>query len=154
MTLKDQLLADLQQSMRQGDERKRSVLRLARGAIQNAEIAKGKSLDDEEVLGVLMKEAKQRRESIEEFRKAGRNDLADAEEAELGILLSYLPQQLSVEEIRDLVRQTIDEVGAAGPKDLGKVMPVIMSRVRGRADGRVVNPIVREELDARAGNRG
>ncbi|MCL5256247.1 MAG: GatB/YqeY domain-containing protein [Chloroflexi bacterium] len=143
-------MEDLKQAMREGDEQRRSVLRLARAAIKNAEIAQGRQLDDEGVLAVLAKEAKQRRESIEEYRKAHREDLANAEQAELGILLSYLPQQLTPEELREIVKRTIDEVGATGSKDIGKVMPAVMARVKGRADGRVVNPLVREELESRA----
>lgn len=141
-------MEDLKQAMRDGDEQRRLVLRLARSAIKNAEIAQGRQLDDEGVLIVLAKEAKQRRESIDEYRKAHRDDLVNAEQGELDILLSYLPRQLSPEELRDLVRQTIGEVGATSPKDIGKVMSIVMAKVKGRADGRVVNPLVREELES------
>ena len=146
MGLQEQLLADLQQAMRDKDERRRSTLRMVRSAVKNAEIAKRKPLGDEDVLSVMQKEAKQRRESIEEYKKANRPDLVQVEQEELEIIESYLPKQMSVEEVREVARQVVTEVGAAGPKDIGKVMPVIMARLQGRADGRTVNQAVREEL--------
>lgn len=146
MSLKEQLAADLKDAIRQRDERRRNVLRLTLAALHNAEIAARQELDEPAVLSVLTKEAKQRRESIEEFRKAGRQDLIEKEEPELAILAAYQPQQLSREEIVQAVRKAIEETGASGPGDLGKVMPVLMQQVRGRADGREVNEVVRELL--------
>ncbi len=146
MSLKEQLAADLKDAIRQRDERRRNVLRLTLAALHNAEIAARQELDEPAALSVLTKEAKQRRESIEEFRKAGRQDLIEKEEPELAILAAYLPQQLSREEIVQAVRKAIEETGASGPGDLGKVMPVLMQQVRGRADGREVNEVVRELL--------
>jgi uncharacterized protein len=148
MALQEQLLSDLQQSMRDKDDRRRSTLRMVRSAVKNVEIAKRKPLGDEDVLTVLQKEAKQRRESIEEYKKANRPDLVQVEQEELAIIESYLPKQMSAEEVREVAHQVIAEVGAAGPKDIGKVMPVIMARVQGRADGRTVSQAVREELEA------
>ena len=146
MPLKEQLAADLKDAMRQRDQRRRDVLRLTLAALHNAEIAVGGELDEAGILDVIAKEAKRRRESIEEFGKAGRQDLVEKEEAELAILSAYLPQQASRDEIVEAARQVIQETGASGPKDLGKVMPVLMQRFRGRADGREVNEIVRELL--------
>lgn len=146
MSLKDRLMADLQEAMRRGDERRKSVIRMARSSIKYAEVAKGKELTEDEVVGVLAKEAKQRRDSIAEYSKGHREDLVKAEEAELEILLGYLPQQLSEEEVTALARETVQAVGARGPADLGKVMPVLMGKVRGRADGRLVSEIARKVL--------
>ena len=146
MPLKEQLAADLKDAMRQRDQLRRDVLRLTLAALHNAEIAVGGELDEAGILDVIAKEAKRRRESIEEFGKAGRQDLVEKEEAELAILSAYLPQQASRDEIVEAARQVIQETGASGPKDLGKVMPVLMQRFRGRADGREVNEIVRELL--------
>ena len=146
MPLKEQLAADLKDAMRQRDQRRRDVLRLTLAALHNAEIAADQELDEAGILDVIAKEAKRRRESIEEFGKAGRQDLVEKEEAELAILSAYLPQQASRDEIVEAARQVIQETGASGPRDLGKVMPVLMQRFRGRADGREVNEIVRELL--------
>ena len=146
MSLKERLAADLKDAMRQRDERGRNVLRMTLAALHNAEIAAGRELDEGDELSVLTKEAKQRRESIDEFRKAGRQDIVEKEEAELALLAAYLPQQVSREEIVEAARQVIQETGASGARDIGKVMPVLMERFRGRADGRQVNEVVRELL--------
>lgn len=146
MPLKQQLTADLKEAMLQHEELRRDVLRMALSALHNAEIASGDELDEPATLAVLAKEAKQRRESIEEFRKAERTDLAEKEESELAILSGYLPEQVPREEIAEAARQAIQETGASGLSDLGKVMPVLMQRFRGRADGRVVNEVVRDLL--------
>ena len=146
MSLKEQFSADLKEAMRQRDALRRDVLRMALAAFQNAEIASGAALDEDAALAVVAKQAKQRRESIEEFRKGGRQDLVDKEEAELAILATYLPQQVTREEVTAAAREVIEETGASGPSDLGKVMPVLMKRFSGRADGREVNEVVRELL--------
>jgi uncharacterized protein YqeY len=155
VTLKDQLSNDLKDAMRGGDARRRDVLRLLLTAISNTEIgrvnvkAEGagrQELNDGEVLDVIQKQAKQRRESIEEYRKAGRTDLADAEQAELEILSAYLPQQFGREDIAEHVRQIIAETGASGPADKAKVMPQAIARMKGRADGRLINDVVTELL--------
>jgi uncharacterized protein YqeY len=146
MHLKEQLAADLKDAMRQRDELRRAALRLTLAALHNAEIAAGGELDEAGAMAVLVTEAKHRRESIEEFRKAGRQDLTEKEEKELAVLAAYLPQQLSKEEIVQAARKVIQETGASGPKDIGKVMPVLMQEIRGRADGREVNEVVRELL--------
>ncbi len=146
MSLKEQLDADLRDAMRQADHTRRDTLRLALSALHNAQIAAGRELTDDDMLAVLAKEAKQRRESIAEFRKAGRGDLAGKEEAELAVLSSYLPQAVSRDEIVEAARRAVRETGASGPKDIGKVMPVLMQQLRGRAEGREINEVVREIL--------
>jgi uncharacterized protein YqeY len=146
MSLKERLANDLKEAMRQRDERGRNVLRMTIAALHNAEIAAGHELDEGDELAVLSKEAKQRRDSIEEFRKAGRQDIVDKEEAELALLSAYLPQQVSRDEIVEAARQVIAETGASGARDIGKVMPALMQRFRGRADGKDVNEVVRELL--------
>jgi uncharacterized protein len=146
MTLADQLQNDLKDAMRSGDTNRRDTIRLALSAARNARIAAGKELDDSDMLAVLTKEAKQRQESIEEFGKAGRQDLVDKESAELAVLQGYLPEQLSREDVVEAARKIVDETGASGPRDIGKVMPPLMKELRGRADGKVVNEVVRELL--------
>lgn len=147
MTLQEQLTIDLKDAMKSGDKTRLWVMRMAKAAIKNAEIAKRGPLDDAGVMEVLSKEAKQRRESIAEFRNAKREDSATKEEAELSVLLGYLPQQMSSDEITALVRQVIDEVGALGPNDKGKVMPKLMPQTKGKADGQMVNQIVTQLLE-------
>ena len=146
MSLKEQLSADLKDAMRQRDERRRDVLRFTLASLHNAEIAARHELDGDEALAVLSREAKRRQESIDEFRKAGRQDLVDKEEAELAILSPYLPQQLSRDEIAQAAREVVQQTGASGPKDFGKVMSALMQQLRGRADGREANEVVRELL--------
>ena len=132
--------------MRQRDNVRRDTLRLVLSSLHNAEIDARKELDDDGVLGVLTKEAKQRRESIEEFRKGGREEKAADEEAELEVISGYLPEALSRDDVLAAAREVIEETGASGMKDIGKVMSPLMERLRGRADGREANEIVRELL--------
>ena len=146
MSLKERLNTELRDAMRQRAELRRDTLRMVLAALHNAEIAAGRELDDDGTLGVLSKEAKQRRESIEEFRKGNRPDLVDKEEAELAVISEYLPQQATREEIMEAARRVVEETGASGPRDLGKVMPLLMQQFRGRAEGRDVNEVVRELL--------
>jgi len=146
MSLKDQLAEDLKDAMRQGDETRKTALRLTITAIKNAEVAAIKQLDDADVIGVIAKQAKQRRESIEEFQKADRQDLVDKEAAELKVLETYLPVQMSREDVAAEARQVIEETGAKGPQDKGRVMAALMPRLAGRADGKLVNEAVTELL--------
>ncbi len=146
MSIKAQLTSDLKDAMRERDDRRRDVLRFTLAALQNAEIATREELDEPAAMAVLAKEAKQRRDSIEEFRKADRQDLVAKEEAELAVLAPYLPEQLSREEIAQAARQAIQETGASSPQEMGKVMAVLMPQLRGRADGRQVNEVVQELL--------
>ncbi len=137
---------DVKQAMRDRDAERRDALRLLVAAIDNARIEARHDLGDDEVVRVLQKEAKQRRDSIEEFEKAGRDDLVGREQVELDIITTYLPAGLSAEALGALVDETIAEVGAAGPDDLGKVMGPLMAKIAGRADGREANVLVRERL--------
>ncbi|MBC8265021.1 MAG: GatB/YqeY domain-containing protein [Anaerolineales bacterium] len=144
MSLKDKLTEDLKQTIRQGDELGRSTLRLVMAAIKNAEIEKKRELEEGELLAIIAKEAKLRRESIAQFEKGGRQDLVDREKAELQILVAYLPEQLSREEIEAKARQIIEEVGATSPAQTGAVMHRLMPLMQGKADGKLVNQVVKE----------
>lgn len=148
MSLKDKLTEDMKAAMKAKDEGKLrlSVIRLARAAIKNAEIDKKKEFSDADVLDILAREVKMRRDALVEFEKANRPDSVEQLNQEIAILMQYLPQQLSAEEIRNLAREVIAQTGAQGAKDLGKVMGALTSKTKGRADGKVVNQIVRELL--------
>lgn len=146
MSLVQRLKGDLNQALRKGEKERVSTLRLLLSNIGNAEIAKGGPLDEPGVLGVIAKQAKQNRESIDAFRQGERSDLVAKEERELSVLQEYLPQPMSSEEIAAAARQAIAEVGAAGPGDKGKVMGKLMPQVKGKADGGEVNAIVSELL--------
>lgn len=144
--LKDRIQADLLEATRRQDVITRETLRMLRSAIRYAEVERGHQLDEAEIYEVIARQIRQRRESIAEFEKGGREDLAARERSELEVLERYLPAQLTREEIVKLARQVIEEVGASGPRDVGKVMGRLMPRVRGRADGRLVNAVVQELL--------
>lgn len=155
MPLKDQLQDDLKAAMHAGDAVRRDTLRGLLTAVSNTEVAgvnikdesaTRQSLADPAVLDVIQKQAKQRRESIAEYTKAGRSDLASREEAELAILMAYLPEQLDRDAIAVEVRAIIAEVGASGPSDKAKVMPRAIATLKGRADGRAINDVVTELL--------
>jgi len=146
--LKEKLNADLKQAMRGGDKVKRSAIRLVLAAVHNAEIARQAALETGDILGVIAKEVRQRQESIEAFKQGNRQDLVAQEEAELAILQEYLPQQMARDEIIAEARKVIEEVGAEGPKDKGKVMPKIIAQLKGRADGREINEVVTELLSS------
>ena len=140
--LQEKLMDDLKASMKSGNKQRKLVISLVRASIKNAEIAKQRTLDDAGVIDVIAKEARQRRESIAEFKKGNRPDLVAKEEAELAVLLEYLPQQISREEIIAAARQVITEVGAQGPGDKGKVMQKLMPQLKGKAEGGTINEIV------------
>ena len=144
--LRQKLWDDLKQAMRGGDKVRRSVIRLVIAAIGNAEIAKQAALDDTDILGVIAKEVRQRRESIEAFKLGNRQDLVAQEEAELAVLNEYLPRQMTREEIMVAARQVIEGIGAQGLGDKGKVMPRLIAQLKGRADGREINAVVTELL--------
>ncbi|HET8776550.1 MAG TPA: GatB/YqeY domain-containing protein [Candidatus Limnocylindria bacterium] len=146
LTLHQRLESAMRDSMRARDEQRTQTLRMAMAAAQNQRIARGRDLTDEEVVDVLTKQVKQRRESIAMFREAGRDDRAAAEEAEAAILAEFLPEQLSEAEIAALARAAIAETGASSPADMGRVMGTLSPRTKGRADGRVVSDIVRRLL--------
>jgi uncharacterized protein YqeY len=144
--LQDKLAADLKQAMKARDKTRLEALRMLRAAIKNTEIAQQKTLEDGDILAVIAKEVRQHRESISEFQKGNRQDLVAKEEAELNILLEYLPRQMSRDEITAAARQVIQEVGARGPGDKGKVMQKLMPQLKGKAEGRDVNEAVTELL--------
>ena len=143
--LGDQLQNDLKDAMRAKDDTRKGALRMLIAAIKNADIASG-GLDDDGAVVVLQKEAKLRRESLDEFRGADREDLAEKEEAALAVLADYLPEAATEEEIEAAAAVVISDTGAAGPRDLGKVMPVLVKQFSGRADGRAINAVVRRLL--------
>lgn len=146
MALLQRLREDLKQALRKGEKERVSVLRLMLASINNAEIAKGGPLDDASILGVMAKQAKQHRESIEAFSKGNRVDLVAKEEEQLAILQEYLPKPMSPEDITTAARQVIEEVEARGPGDKGKVMSKLMSQLKGKAEGSEVSAIVSELL--------
>ncbi len=145
-SLKQKLNDDLRQALKGGDKRRSSVIRLIMSAVHNSEIAKRASLEDTDILGVIAKEAKQRKESIEAFKQGDRQDLVAQEEAELAILNEYLPEQMSRDEIITAARKVINEVGAQSPHDMGKVMGKLMPQLKGKAEGKVINEVVTELL--------
>lgn len=146
MSLKQKLQEDLKEALRARDERHKAVIRLTLAAIVNAEIEHGGELDDAGATAVLQQQARRRRDTIAELQSANRPDSLAAEEAELAILEQYLPRLLSREEITAEARQVIAEIEATGMGQMGPVMRQLMSELKGRADGRVVNEIVRELL--------
>ena len=142
MNLKDQLTEEMKGAARAKDKLRLGTIRMVRSEIKNREIALRHELSDDEILKLLGTMVKQRKDSISQFKKGGRDDLAAREEQELEILQAYLPEQLDVVEIEKIVKAVIAETGAVGKKDMGKVMQAVMARVAGRADGREVNRLV------------
>lgn len=153
MALYQQILSDLKQSMLNKEKDKTIVLRALKTAVQKKEISErndghdSAELSDAQVQQVLQKEAKQRKDSISQFEEAGRDDLAQKEKGELEIIETYLPEMMDESEIEKLVDEIIDQVDASGPEDMGKVMGAIMPKVKGKADGSLVNKIVRSRLN-------
>jgi len=143
MGLSDQMMADQKVAMRNHQEIRLSTIRMARAAIINEQIEKRRPLEEAEVLSVLVRQVKQRRESIEEFGKGNRPDLVAKEQAEMEVLLGYMPQQMTREEIEQRARATVQQVGATGPNDFGKVMSKLAPELKGRADGKVISEVVR-----------
>lgn len=146
MTIAERLDADLKEALRARDAIRTSTIRLARAALQNAEIDRRRPLTDEEVMAVLRHEVKRRREAIEGFERGGRDDLVQKEKLEMAILLGYLPAPFGEQEIRQLVADVVSELGAASERDFGRVMGQVMRRIAGRAEGKTVERIVREVL--------
>jgi len=148
MNLKERLDADLKEAMRSGDQARKLALRAVKTAIRQAEVAgeKARTLSEQEILAIIAKQAKQRRDAIAEFEKGGRQDLVEQERAELAVLESYLPRQLTREEIAERARRVIAEVGATSPRQMGLVMRPLMEELRGLADGKLINQVVQELL--------
>lgn len=146
MSLKDQLTSDMKEAMKAKQAERLSTIRQLRGAIKNKEIDLKQELSDEAVISVIGTLVKQRRESALMYRDNGRAELADKEEAELAVLLAYLPAQLGEADLRKIVAAVIAETGASSIKELGKVMPQVIARTKGTADGKLVSQLVREQL--------
>lgn len=146
--MKERLQSDLSDAMRARDDIRRSTLRMLIAAVKNAEIAAMHPLTDSEVVTVTRSQAKQRNDSITEFAKAGRQDLVDREQAELDILVTYLPQLAGRDAVEAAAREVIAETGATSVRDIGKVMPVLMKRFGDAADGKLISDVVRAQLGA------
>ena len=147
MAIKERLQEDWKKALKAKDKFRADTISTARAAVLMAEKNQGAtSVDDEAIIEILAREVKQRREAITEFEKGNRQDLIDKANAEIEILLSYLPQQLSEDEIYEIVRVTATEVGANSMKDMGRLMAAVIDRTKGRADGKVVSTIVKEHL--------
>ncbi len=148
MTLRDRLEDDIREAMRQRSQARLDALRFLKFAVQAIEKERGQALDDQAMVEVVAKQVNDRRESIRAFEQGSRNDLVVKEAADLSVLVEYMPPQLTGEEIAELVSGVINEVGAAGPRDKGKVMGKLMPQVRGKADGAEVNRLVTELLES------
>ncbi|WP_334071954.1 MULTISPECIES: GatB/YqeY domain-containing protein [Paenibacillus] len=146
MSLSERLNEDMKQAMKSQDKFKLSTIRMVRATIKNLEIDLKRPLNDNEVLDILSREIKQRKDALQEFEKAGRDDLAAGVRAEAEIIAEYLPEQLSEEEIKVIVQQTIQETGATSKAEIGKVMSALLPKVKGRAEGKLVNQAVQQLL--------
>jgi len=146
VSVSESLVEDMKEAMRNNDKERLSVIRMARAAIKNVEIESRKELDDDDVIEILAKEVKQRRDSMQEYADYGRQDEVEKLKREIAILEEYLPEPLSEEELEELIDRKIEEVGAEDMRDMGEVMGSIMPEVKGRADGKVVNEKVRARL--------
>ncbi|MFZ3072835.1 MAG: GatB/YqeY domain-containing protein [Thermodesulfobacteriota bacterium] len=146
MGLRGKIAEDVIKAMKEGDKIKTGALRMALSSIKYIEIEKKRELNDEETIGVLSTLNKQRRESIEQFKKGNRPDLVEKEEKELAIISAYLPEQITEVELLKLVTESAAECGASGPNDVGKLMKVLMPKLKGRADGKAVQEMVRKTL--------
>ncbi|MGX5377480.1 GatB/YqeY domain-containing protein [Ligilactobacillus sp. LYQ135] len=147
MSLSDSLQKDMIAAMKAKDKEKLGTIRMLKAAVANAKINAGHDLSSEEEISVLSRELKQRKDSLEEFKKAGREDSAKKIEKEIEVVESYLPKQLSEDEVKDIVQETIKEVGATSKADFGKVMGAIMPKLKGKADGKLVNETVKSLLN-------
>ena len=164
--LKDKLMADVKEALKSGNSQKRMTLgmvlsavkgkeldkrgRLSKTDIETAKLEEASKLTDEEIIEVLSSEIKKRKEAIDQYEKAGRPELAQQEKEELVMLMEYMPEQMSDEAVMAEVKNSISEIGASGPKDMGKVIGSVMAKVKGRADGNLVSKLVKEELQKSA----
>ncbi|MDP3296366.1 MAG: GatB/YqeY domain-containing protein [Thermodesulfovibrionia bacterium] len=146
MHLSERLSEDLKKTLKAGEKDALSVIRMIKAAIKNKEIEKGTPLGDEEINGVLLSLARQRKESIEQFSRANRQDLVEKETRELSIIKSYMPRQLTEEELKVIIEDAIKEIGAGSQKDTGKVMKFVMAKVKGQVDGKLVSKLVKNLL--------
>jgi len=146
VSILDQLNQDMKQAMKDKEALKLSVIRMLKAALKNEEIHQGRTLTEDDELAILTRELKQRQDSLHEFEKAGRSDLAEKTRLEIEVVKSYLPEELSEDELREMIREAISQVSATSKKDMGKVMSILMPKVKGRADGKLVNQMVSELL--------
>jgi uncharacterized protein YqeY len=146
MSLLERLNSDIKQAMKNKEKDKLGVIRMIKSSIQNEAIKSGKELSEEDELTVLSREVKQRKDSLHEFDKAGRQDLVEKIRTELQYVELYMPKQLSEEEVTEIVKQAISETGASSKAEMGKVMAAIMPKVKGKADGSLVNKLVQQHL--------
>jgi uncharacterized protein YqeY len=146
MSLKEQLLEDMKTAMKEKDVIRKDTIQMARAGVLQVEKDNRITLDDDGVIEVIAKELKKRRDVLPEYEKSGRGDLIEGLKAEIDILLKYLPQQLSEQELEVIVRQAVEETGASSAKDMGKIMQVVMPKVKGKADGKMINVIVKKIL--------
>ena len=146
MSIFEQVAKDMIQALKDGDKKRLTVLRGLKSDLKSKKIEAGEDLTDEQALEVLSRAAKQRRDSIEQFRQGGRDDLVEQEEFELTVVTHYLPKQLGEDELRQMAQAAIDEVGADSPKQMGQVMKVMMPKIKGKADGKVVSKLIAELL--------
>lgn len=146
MSLKEQLLQDMKNAMKERDEIRKNTVQMARAAILQIEKDNKVTLDDDGVIDVIAKEVKKRRDALPDYERSGRQDLIDRLKSEIEVLLKYLPEQLTEEELEAIVCQTVQEVGASSPKDMGKVMQAVKPKVKGRADGKMISTIVKKIL--------
>lgn len=147
MSLMESIANDLTSALKSGQKERLLIMRMVKSAIKNAEIEKGEPLNDEEVSSVLRTFAKRAKDSIEQFTEAGRTELAEKEKAELAIIEEYLPKQLGEDDLRGMIKDVIQEQGASGIKDMGKVMKGLMVKAKGQVDGKAANNIVKEMLE-------
>lgn len=146
MSLLERLNNDMKQAMKNKEKDKLSVIRMLKASLQNEALKQRQDLTDDEELTVLSRELKQRKDSLQEFENAGRSDLVDKVRTELGYVEAYMPEQLSEEEVSEIVKLTIEEVNATSKADMGRVMGALMPKVKGKADGSLVNKLVQQHL--------
>ena len=146
MSLKEKLMEDMKDAMKNHNEVKKNTVTMIRAAIKQIEVDKKVELDDSGIIDIISKEAKKRKDALAEFEKAGREDLINQTNEELAIIKEYLPEELSVEELTSIIEETIKEVGAETMKDMGKVMQAVKTKTAGRADGKTINEIVKSKL--------
>ena len=147
MSLKERLMADLKDAMKNKDKLRKDVITMVRAAIKQKEVDERVELDDSDILDIISKQLKEKKSSIEEFKKGNRQDLVDQTNAEIEILLKYLPEQLSDEELKEIIKKVIDENNITSMKDIGLLMKNVMPLVKGKADGKQVNVIAKELLN-------
>lgn len=146
MSLKQKLQEDLKSSMKNKDTVRKSVVTLIRASIKQSEVDNRVELEDEDIIDIIAKQLKQRKDVLVQFKDAKREDLVSEAEAEIEVLKEYLPQQLSEEELSEIVKSTISELGATSMKDMGKIMSAMKPKVKGRADGKLINELVKNNL--------